>query len=232
MTISNLHTVWKKIRFVKVAPTKSGEMVPIHISKMTLHHVRWWHSHIQPVVDADSSRADRYWNWILISASSFITGRILSRRPKGFTVGFESDGFFIPCALMQLIGRFPYFIDKKKKSVFIWYLAVAPVKALSSLEGINLKADKLPKRLGAISLDIAVAHSFNRWQRGRTSLHAAKEGRDKLMQWYKERGMTAYPQEEKLHFGFRRLLIPSDGRYCFFSESSAWEELKEFNPYR
>jgi hypothetical protein len=232
MKKSYLHTFWKKIRFVKVAPTKSGEMVPIHVSRMTLQHVRWWHSHIQPIVDADPSRADRYWNWILIAASSFLTGRFLARKPKGYTVGFESNGFFIPCALMQLIGKFPYLVDKQKKSVFIWYLAVAPTKALTSLDDINLKEDEVPKRLGSISLDIAVAHSFNRRLKGRTSLHADEEGGEKLMEWYKNRGMTAFPKEEKLHFGFRRLLIPSDGRYCYYTENAAMDELKEFDPYR
>lgn len=94
-------------------------MVPIHVSRMTLQHVRWWNSHIQPVIDKDPSRADRFWNWILIAATSIISGRFLARKPRGYTIGIESKGFFIPCALIQLIGKFPYFIDQEKKSVFV-----------------------------------------------------------------------------------------------------------------
>lgn len=105
----------KKVPFVKVAPAKNGELIPIHISKTSLDHVRWWHSKIQSIIDDDSTRADRYWNWILIAASSNISGRFLARKPIGFTIGIESDSQFIPCALMQLIGKFPYFIDRKKR---------------------------------------------------------------------------------------------------------------------
>ncbi len=222
----------KKIAFAKVAPTKGGGMVQIHVSKMTLPHVRWWNSHIQPVIDTDPSRADRYWNWILIAATSNIAGRFFSRKPKGYTIGIESNGFFIPCALIQLMGKFPYFIDQQKKSVFVWYLSVAPEKALISLEDIKLNAEELPKRLGAISLDIAVVHSFNWRLKGRTCLHATLEGGDKLLQWYIKQGMIPYPRDEKLHFGFRRLLVPSDGRYCYFTEEAALEEKNNIDPYR
>lgn len=93
---------------------------------MTLQHVRWWNSHIQPVIDEDTTRADRYWNWILISATSNIAGRFFSRKPKGCTIGLEHNGYFIPCALIQLIGKFPYFIDQNKKvflfGIFQWLL--------------------------------------------------------------------------------------------------------------
>ena len=222
----------KKVSFVKVAPTKSGVSVPIHVSKMTLDHVRWWHSKIQPIVDDDPSRADRYWNWILIAASSNLTGKFLARRPVGFAVGIESDGMFVPCAMIQLIGKFPYFIDSDKKSVFIWYLAVAPDDALLSLDELNLKSDQLPKRLGSISLDIAVTYSSNHKGKGRTSLHAAKEGGKELLSWYNSRGMIILPDEKKLHYGFRRIFIPSDGRYCYFDEEGALKEIKEFDPFR
>jgi hypothetical protein len=222
----------RKVRFVKKAPTKNGNLVPIHISKMTLKHVLWWHSNIQPIVDDDPSRADRYWNWILIAASSSLTGKLLARRPIGLTVGIETDGKFIPCALMQLIGKFPYFIDRYKKSVFVWYLAVAPTRALLSLEDVKLGAEQLPKRLGSISLDIVVTYSMNHKRRGRTSLHAAKEGGEELLSWYTSRGMLIFPDEEKLHLGFRRIFIPSDGRYCYFDEEGALKEIKEFDPYR
>lgn len=161
---------------------------------MTLQHVRWWNSHIQPVIDEDTTRADRYWNWILISATSNIAGRFFSRKPKGCTIGLEHNRYFIPCALIQLIGKFPYFIDQKKKSVFVWYLSVAPKKALTSLEDVKLNADELPKRLGAISLDIAVIHSLNWRLKDRTALHATIEGGDQLLEWYTKQGMSVYPK--------------------------------------
>lgn len=232
MKTSFLPAFLKKIPFAKVAPTKSGGMIQIHISKMTLQHARWWNSNIQPVIDKESLRADRHWNWILITATSMISGRFLARKPKGYTIGIESNGFFVPCALIQLIGKFPYLIDGKKKSVFVWFLSVAPEQALVSLEDVKLKAEELPKRLGSISLDIAVVEAYNRRLKGRTCLHAVEEGGDKLLNWYSKQGMSIYPKEEKLHFGFRRLLIPSDGRYCYFTEEAALKEKLNLDPYR
>lgn len=222
----------KKIRFVKQAPCKNGELVPIHISRMTLQHVRWWHSTIQPVIDNMPDRADRNWNWILIAASSTFFGRFLFRRPSGITIGINVDRHFVPIALMQIVGKFPYFIDRKKKSVFIWYLAVAPFQALSKINEVEIDVDRLPKRLGSIALDTAVVYSMNHLREGRTSLHAAEEGGDKLLQWYVSRGMEIYPEDKKLHVGLRRLIFPSDGRYCYFTEAGAIEEIKEFSSLR
>lgn len=222
----------KKIPFVKEAPTKSGVTVPIHVSKMKLEHVRWWHSKIQPTIDEDSSRADRYWNWILIAASSTLSGKVLAKKPVGLTVGIQVDGLFVPCVMMQLIGKFPYFLNQNKKSVFIWYLSVAPDDALLSLKELNLKPDTLPKNLGSITLDIAVTYSENHRRKGRTCLHASKEGGEELLSWYQSKGMKIFPETEKLHLGLRRLFVPSDGRYCYFDENGALKEIMEFDAYR
>lgn len=222
----------KKIPYVKVAPTKSGDSISIHVSKMTLDHVMWWHSKIQPVIDDMPSRSDKYWNWILIAATSNLSGKFLARKPVGFTIGMEIGDLFVPCAMIQLIGKFPYFIDRLKKSVFVWYLAVAPDDALLSLEKVSLNRNQLPKRLGSISLDIATTYAMNHNRKGRTSLHAAKEGGAELLSWYSSQGMKILPDKEKLHFGFRRIFIPSDGRYCYFDEEGAIKEIKEFDPYR
>jgi hypothetical protein len=222
----------KKIKMVDKAPNKNGDLIPIVVSELTIEHAKWWHSQIQPIIDDNSDRADQYWNWILISASSNIAGKFFSKKPAGYTVGFELDGNFIPCGMIQLIGKFPYLINRKKKSVFVWFLTVAPFKALTSLKNVNISADKIPKRIGSILLDISVTHSFNIRNQGRTSLHAAIEGGEKLLNWYSSRGMDIYPEDENLHFGIRRLIKPSDGRYCYFTEKGALTEIKEFDPYR
>lgn len=229
---SFLPNILRKVPFVKTAPTKSGEPIPLHISKMTIQHVKWWHSNVQPVIDERSDRADRHWNWILIAAASTVSGKFLARKPVGVTVGIEKGEHFIPVVLIQLIGKFPYFINHKKKSVFVWYLSVAPDDALLNLTEVSIDANRIPKRMGSIALDIAVTYSANHFRKGRTSLHASIEGGEKLLNWYASRGMNIYPENEKLHFGFRRLFLPSDGRYCYFTEQGASKELNEFNPLR
>lgn len=222
----------KRLIMVNKAPNKEGDLIPIVVSEMTIDHAKWWHSHIQPKIDDNPERADQYWNWILISASSNIAGKFLSKGPAGYSVGFDLDGNFIPCGLIQLIGKFPYLIDRKKKSVFVWFLAVAPFESLTSLKDVNISADKIPKRIGSVLLDIAVIHSFNIRNKGRTSLHASIEGGEKLLRWYSSRGMEIYPKDEKLHFGIRRIIKPSDGRYCYFTENGALKEIEDFDPYR
>ena len=217
---------------VNKAPDKEGDLIPIVISEMTIQHAKWWQSQIQPVIDDNPDRADQYWKWIIISASSKLAGKVFSKRPAGYAVGFDLDGNFIPCGLIQLIGKFPYLVDRNKKSVFVWFLAVAPKESLTSLKDVNISSDKIPKRIGSILLDIAVTHSFNIRNKGRAALHASNEGGEKLLQWYSSRGMEIYPKGEKLHFGIRRLIKPSDGRYCYFTEDGAIKEIKEFAPYR
>lgn len=73
---------------------------------------------------------------------------------------------------------------------------------------------------------------MNNYRKGRTTLHASDEGGEKLLSWYRSRGMKIFPENERLHFGFRRIFIPSDGRYCYFNEEGAIVEIKEFDPFR
>ena len=40
---------WTGTRFVRRAPTKSGEDVELRVTELELPHVLWWHSHVQPV---------------------------------------------------------------------------------------------------------------------------------------------------------------------------------------
>ena len=222
----------KKIARVKKAPTKSGATIPLHISKMTLKQVRWWQAEIQPVIDELPNRADKYWNWVLIAASTNVIGRLFTRKPTGISIGIKIGQNFVPVALLQLVSKFPYLKNPEQKSAFIWYLSVAPKEALLQLEGIEIKEDLLPKRLGSIALDTAVVYAMNHRYKGRTALHADEEGGDQLLDWYIARGMQIFPKNDDLDIGIRSIIVPNDGRYCYYSEEGAREEIKEFNPLR
>jgi zinc transporter 9 len=80
---------------------------------MTLAHVLWWHSHVQPIIDRDRTRADRGWNWLLYVSFTTLAGTLLARRPAGYTVGIvvRELSSLVPCALVQLVGRFPALED-------------------------------------------------------------------------------------------------------------------------
>ncbi len=222
------------VPFVRRAPTKSGQDVSIHVAKMTFAHVRWWHSHVQPIIDRDPSRADYGWNWLLYVPFAEVTGRVLTRRPLGYTIGLsdpERDRF-VPCALMQLLGRVPALDDHDRESVFVWFLSTAPDEALTTIEDHPIAVDRIPRRLGTIGLDVAVTQSLNERRFGRTALYADERGGEALLQWYRRRGMTVLPDEAKLPPGPRRLLKPSDGRYCYYTVPAAVEASKELDSLR
>lgn len=201
---------------------------------MTVPQVFWWHSHVQPIIDHDPTRADNGWNWLLYVPFAAVAGRVLTRRPVGYAVGIAAPDKdrFIPCALVQLLGRVPALDEHGRKSVFVWFLSTAPDEALTSIEDHPVPADRIPRRLGSIALDVAVTHSLNHRRSGRTALYAEERGGDVLLQWYRRRGMTVLPDEDKLPPGPRRLIKPSDGRYCYYTVPAAIQASEELDPLR
>jgi len=201
---------------------------------MAPSHVLWWHSHVQPFVDADEARVDNGWNWMLYAPITRLFGVVLARRPVGYTVGVadEATGRFLPIALTLLLGRDPALDDHARKSTFTWYLTTAPGSALLGIEAYGFTEARLPRRLGTIALDVAVTHSLNHRARGRVSLHADPKGGDALLGWYEKRGMTALSKDEKLPVGPRRLFAPSDGRYCYYTIPAAIAASRELDELR
>jgi len=161
-------------------------------------------------------------------------GGVLARRPVGFTVGLcvEEQDRFIPCALVQLLGRFPALNVPEKKSVFVWFLSTAPDAALLSIADHPLDEDHLPKRLGRITLDVAVTHSLNKHRWGRTALYADKDGGGTLLEWYQRQGMSVLPADQRLPPSPRRLIKPCEGRYCYSIVEAALEASRELDDLR
>jgi hypothetical protein len=204
---------------------------------MAPSHVLWWHAHVQPVIDRDSSRTDQGWNWLLFAPFTMFTARTVAHQPAGYTVGMvigdetdEED--FIPCALVLLVGRSRALDHPKKRGVFVWYLATAPTEALTTIPEHALNEDQVPKRLGAIGLDTALTHSFNNRRRGRMALYAADKGEDALLDWYRSRRMQVYPDDRPLPFDVRRIVRPSDGRYCYYTIPNAIAASRELDDLR
>ncbi len=222
------------VPFVRMAPTRSGQKVPIHVAKLQPAHVLWWHSHVQPIIDRDPTRADNDWNWLLYASVAAVGGRVLAREPAGYAIGLSDPGTdtFVPCALVQLLGRFPALDDHDRDGVFVWFLSTAPDEALTTIENRPISENEIPRRLGTIALDVAVSHSFNARRDGRTALYADEQGGDLLLRWYQRRGMSVLPDEDRLPWVPRRLLKPSDGRYCYYTASAALRASRELDPLR
>ncbi len=216
---------WAGVQFIRHAPSKGGEEVELRVSRMKPSHVLWWQSHVQPIIDRDPNRVDEAWNWLLYAPFTLLVGSVLARRPVGYTVGIvvHDTGHFVPCALTLLLGRNPALDDYSRRSAISWYMTTAPEAALLDIKEYRLSEDRVPKLLGSIALDVAVTHSLNHWGRGRVGLHADLKGGEPLLHWYQRQGMTVLPQDRRLPPGPRRLVRPSDGRYCYFTVKQARE---------
>lgn len=227
--------IWTGLPFVSEAPTRGDAATPLRVSPLRPAHILWWQANVQPVIDRDASRADRGWNWFLYAPFTFAAGTAIAHEPAGYTVGIvsPSDGrLFVPCGLMLLVGRMRALDENRNRSTFVWFLSTAPEAALRNLDEIDLTRDTVPKRLGQITLDVALTHSFNTGRRGRVALHAAEEGGDALLAWYERQGMRVLPADRRLPRGFRRLVVPSDGRYCYFTTQAALKASQRLDPLR
>ena len=225
---------WTGVGFVRRAPTAGGGTIDLRVSPLTSAHALWWHSRVQPVIDEDRDRVDDDWNWILYVPFARVAGKVMAKRPAGYSVGLENTGAgdFVPCAMTLLLGRNPAFDDHTKRSTFTWYLTTAPEQALLNLPEYGLTEDRLPKALGSITLDVAVTHSFNHRGHGRVGLHADEEGGDALLEWYQRRGMAVLSEDTRLPPGPRRLFSPSDGRYCYYTTEAAVEASRSLDNLR
>ena len=101
-----------------------------------------------------------------------------------------------------------------------------------SIPEYELTADHVPKRLGTITLDVAVTHSMNHRGRGRVGLYSDEGGGDALLDWYQRQGMKVLPADKKLPSGPRRVVKPSDGRYCYFTAKAARQFSKNLDDLR
>ena len=122
--------------------------------------------------------------------------------------------------------------DARRRGVFVWYLATAPTEALTTIPEHRLREETVPRRLGAIGLDTALTHSFNHRRRGRMAFYAADKGEDALLHWYRSRRMLVYPDDRPLPFDVRRIVRPSDGRYCYYTIPNAIAASRDLNDLR
>ncbi len=208
-----------KIMHVTEAPTKSGVLMPVRVLNMTMAHALWWDERIQPVIDNDTgSRADRGWRWPHMLANIAVAANLLQQSPRGLVLGVERSGHLCPCAMILLVERYPYLLDHRLSSVFVWYVTRAPDSAL--VRQIGVGPGRIPKRLMTLALDAAITHSFNLALRGRVGLHASPDGGEGVVGKYSSLGMLRLPMDRLLPFGYRRI-AGNDGRYFYHDEDSA-----------
>jgi hypothetical protein len=213
------------VPFLRRLPSRVATAVdvPIEIIDLDMAVALQWHSLIQTVIDTDSTRTDNGWRWQRIVTTANIAGRL--QRPIGLAACVKTtDGVLIPCAMVQLVARFPALDSKREQCAFLWYLADAPEQALSKL----VPPASVPKMLGTLAVDIAVTFSMNDGVDGRVGLHADENGGQNLMDFYLRRGMTNHPR----HGRRPSLWRPNDGRYFYYTPESAHDAHRQLAAFR
>lgn len=204
--------------FVRRAPRQGGGGdVEIMVARLGLGHARWWDAEVQPIIDKIPNRADCGWQWWpKIWALAQLT-RTVGQRPAGYAIGvpLRETNQFVPCALLQLAESYPALDVAGTQSVFVWYVSVAPTMAILP----HLGSANIPKRLGAIALDVSMCISQRHGYEGRIGLHASSGGGQQLADWYTEQGMLSLPPTTSLPGS--RAIIGNDGRYYYHTPATA-----------
>lgn len=202
-------------------------------------YVVWWHRHIQPEINKLTDRADRDWDWRRIYWVTRAVARVTRQKPVSFAICIvpKDDPLLLPCALVQLAGRYPALNDHAESAVYLWYMADAPKSVLAGLRPedqttTQLALSDIPKMLGTVALDTAVTRSFKDGLRGRVGLHADPKGGTKLFQWYESRGMKNLAADAKLPPGIRRIIVANDGRYFYYTTAGAYFASRSLDQFR
>ncbi len=208
---------------VRWVPSSSSEPVLIEIVQLDKSLAVRWQSSIQPAIDEDPTRTDQGWRWPRIMATTSLVGAL--QRPTGLAACVQAqNGDYIPCAMVQVVARYPAFDDRNENCVFLWYLADAPIKALEQL----LPKSCVPKMLGTVALDMAVTLSLNQGLHGRTGLHADPKGKEKLTAWYASKGMANLPSHAPRPSIFRA----NDGRFFYYTPAMALTASQKLDKFR
>jgi len=200
---------------------------------MMAKHAEFWDEHIQPVIRAAPSSADRNWSWPDLRLWMPLLQLVQSRRCRALVALLQSDkGFAVPSAMLLMIERYPYVdSDVPTKSVFVWYVTTAPTDGLEAL-GVR-EAPSLGRRwLGRACIDAAIVTSQNLGQNGCIWLHADPLGGDRLLRFYEMDCRLMPLPETAVLPTLERRIMGNDGRYFFTDALRAEELASEFDPFR
>lgn len=223
---------------VSALPTLAGE-AEVLVTPMDKAHADWWHSYIQPEIRANyvGKRADVDWEWPILRALAATEAvgkapRTVSALSLLLVDRREDEPRVLPCGLTLLVLGEAHLPDKRKKSVYVWYLADAPRNEFSRVTGIP--QEDVPRPIASALIDVALAESFTRQQKGRAGLHADPVGGARLAQWYTEQvGMTPLPAKKTLPPTIALAEeSDNDGRFFYFNTPEAVTTSARFDTYR
>jgi hypothetical protein len=192
--------------FIQRLPTSvRGESAVVKVVPMTKEHVRYWHNHVQPVInrhykkakkapsggasDDKNIRADVGWNWnvyfflmLFHNTMTHVPGNA-SGRARGLAVVVEAENAKeIPVGMLTVVPKFSTTVQGERRlRTFAWYLSDAPAEVYDELDLAPLRS--MAKAL----LDTALQVGWSEQMDGEFLLHADPAGGKKLKEFYREK---------------------------------------------
>jgi len=208
--------------------TLAGGLIPAIVTEGDLRDAVYWHQtiHLPFIATSPTFRLDRQWNWPTLVSWTYIIEKIMGRNTAFFQINVATPaGNALPVGQVLVSDGFPFFPGLGEPSIFLWYLAAAPLAAL--------RYHKIPhdfKLLRAL-VDVAIQFSFQRGYDGRLTLHAASGGvaaeDQNLYDKYYAIGLIPYALHLPIRFVRR-----NDGRYFYADQSCANRLSKVLDPLR
>lgn len=171
--------------------------VMVRIAPMTMGHVNLWHTHVQPLVDANYShwatgvdvrsvRADVGWDWSKIfglalahNSARFIPGNHSSRAAALVIALLTEADEEVPIGMLTVVPKFCCTVKGDQRDrTFAWFLSDAPAEFYDAIGSGPVAA--VAKAL----LDTAIQSGLGSRQDGTLLLHADPAGGPKLEEFY------------------------------------------------
>ena len=208
--------------------TRAGGFIPAIVTEGDLRDAVYWHQniHLPFIATSPTFRLDRHWNWPRLVFWTYIIEKLMGRNTAFFQINVATpSGNALPVGQLLVSDGYPFFPRLDEPSIFLWYLAAAP---LTALHHHKISADF---KLLRVLVDIAIQFSFQRGYDGRLTLHAASSGvaaEDKnLYDKYCAIGLTPYAPHLPIRYVRR-----NDGRYFYADELSASRLSAALDPLR
>jgi hypothetical protein len=214
-------------RFVRRAPCKSNpaRRVDIRITDMRAADAAWWDRKLGPYHRLDRTRADRRWVWSALLPFCCVIQQRKQRTCRALVIWARDGGRFIRVGMAIVIEGYPHVdVTDRSHSNFVWFISAADSDVLKYRHGVSD-----PPSLGRVLIDCALVSSEGAGFEGRISLHASREGGQRLLDFYLKRGLIRLTETAQLPVSVRRR---NDGRFFYANASVANSLARALDPDR
>ncbi|KVD05526.1 hypothetical protein WI77_27005 [Burkholderia ubonensis] len=216
----------------------------VAVVPMTAEHVRYWHDHVQPIIDSQYEqagspretgdsyagvRADVGWNWHVNFAlakwwNALRPAADLTRRAVAWCLSVVGEEGQVPIGMLTAVPAYASpFVGDDGKLGFVWYLSDAPAEHYVAV-GMHRVT-----RVASALLDIAIQTRLELMGDASIFLHADPRGGGKLLTFYEDKcGMTRLWDEKRISL----VRSVKAGQYFAMVHEQALQFAARFDPLR